>query len=81
MLNRAAEHAPSIIRLFNAMYTKGEPYLRLGEELIRFREGTQQGYPASGKLLSLDIPLIDRRIERECKLVVHRWYTDDGPRR
>lgn len=72
MLLQTAEHAPNLIRLANALYDKGKPYLRLGQELIRSQEGTQQGDPASGLLFALAIHPIARRIEDECTLVVYR---------
>lgn len=40
MLRQTSIHAPLLIRLVNALHSKGEPYLRLGEELIIRKEGT-----------------------------------------
>ena len=78
MLRQTANHAPSLIRFVNALYAKGMPFLRFGDEHLRSQEGAQQGDPASSLMFALAIHPIVQRIEAECDLVVHRWYADDG---
>lgn len=78
MLRQTAEHAPFLIRMAAALYAKGSPYFRLGDELIRSRERTQHGNLTSSLLFALPIHPIFRRIDTELDLLVHRWYADDN---
>lgn len=78
MLNKTAEPAQMMIRLANALCAQGKLFLRLENELLRRREGIQQGDPASGLIFALSIHPIVRRIERDLNLFVHRWYAYDG---
>lgn len=63
MLHQTAQHSPSLIWMANALYAKGQTYMLLGDEMIRNREGTQQGDPESGLLFTLAIHPIVRKIE------------------
>lgn len=70
MLRKTVENSPSLIRLFDDLYSKGTPYLRMGEDSIRSSERTQQGDPASGFLFALEIHPIVIRIETERDIYV-----------
>lgn len=63
---------------FDALHdrTDSPPYLRCSEELLRSREGAQKGNPESYLLFALAMYHIFLRIDRECKLIFHRWYAD-----
>lgn len=74
----AAIHAPSIVRFSNAIMENVSRFFRFGNPPLRSKEGTQKEGPASMLLFALSVQPIEMRIQRECKLVLHRWHADDG---
>ena len=41
MLRQTAEHSPFLIRFANALYAKGQPFVRFGDDYLRSQEGAQ----------------------------------------
>lgn len=74
MLKQTSEHAPTLIRLANALYARDQPTFLLEDEVIRRKEGTQNGDAKRGLLFSLAIHPIVKRIEKDLNLVHGRIY-------
>ena len=81
LLERLPLQTPSLAPFYNHIYGRTIPYLVLPStppHMMRIREGTQQGDPASMLLFSLAIQPLVRRVSQECSLALNRWYADDG---
>lgn len=76
-LRLAILHESSAVQLVFALYVT-QPYLTVGGQLLRSREGAQQGEPLGGLLFRLSIPLLVKRINCNCRLDLNAWYSDGG---
>lgn len=68
MLASPACDMPTLAWFANLLYGREAPYLLFGDQLLRKRDGSQQGDPASMLLFRLVIQPMLRITFRECEL-------------